>query len=67
MAETDSQPSPAAVPAPAPVSATSALMPRIALGLAVLALGSSALLWQQLQATRKELARRSTDSATAAT
>jgi uroporphyrin-3 C-methyltransferase len=42
-------------------------MSRVALGLAVLALGSSALLWSQLQAARRELARHSTDTSTTAT
>ncbi len=42
--------------------AGSQLLPRIALGLALLALGGSTLLWLQLQSARKELARRSTDT-----
>lgn len=43
------------------------LMSRLALGLALLALGGSAMLWQQVQSARKELARRSTDTGTAVT
>ncbi|MEN9904792.1 MAG: hypothetical protein RLZZ555_1357 [Pseudomonadota bacterium] len=43
------------------------MLPRITLGLAVLALGGSVLLWQQLQTARRELARRSTDTSTAVT
>lgn len=40
-------------------------MPLLALGLALLALGGSSMLWLQLQSTRQELARRSTDAAAA--
>lgn len=39
-------------------------MPKLALGLALLAAGASATLWMQLQAVRKELARRSSDTGT---
>jgi uroporphyrin-3 C-methyltransferase len=42
-------------------------MPKLALGLALLAAGASATLWLQLQSVRKELARRSTDTGTAVT
>ncbi len=56
-------------PAPAqPVQpARGQLLPRIALGLALLALGGSTLLWLQLQSARKELARRSTDTVASVT
>ncbi len=69
MADTDS-PSPnssaAAASSPKPAR-LGGLLPRIALGLSVLALGGSVLLWQQLQTARRELARRSTDTSTAVT
>lgn len=39
-------------------------MPKLALGLALLAAAASATLWMQLQAVRKELARRSSDTGT---
>ena len=42
-------------------------MPKLALGIALLALSASVLLWQQLQSARKELARRSTDTGAAVT
>ena len=57
----------APVPAPAAAPASGTLMPKLALGLALLALSGSALLWQQLQSARKELARRSTDTGAAVT
>jgi len=66
MAETDSPISSGAVTA-APATVPSPWLPKLALGLAALALGSSALLWTQLQAARRELARHSTDTSTAAT
>ncbi|WP_333710262.1 uroporphyrinogen-III C-methyltransferase [Malikia spinosa] len=43
------------------------LLPKFALGLALLAAGASATLWLQLQAVRKELARRSSDTGTLVT
>lgn len=49
------------VPPPAPAAG---LMPKLALGLALLAAAASATLWMQLQAVRKELARRSSDTGT---
>ena len=42
-------------------------MPKLALGLALLAAAASATLWLQLQAVRKELARRSSDTGTLVT
>jgi uroporphyrin-III C-methyltransferase len=69
MADTDSQPvsGSAAANANAATQARpkATLLPKVALGLAVLALGGSLLLWQQLQSARRELARRSTDTGTA--
>lgn len=71
MADTDEKPvsGSAAVNAPAanPARLTASLLSRVTLVLAVLALGSSALLWQQLQSALRELARRSTDTGTAVT
>ena len=80
MADTDPHSSaggPAAPAASAPTASPTAaqpvqpapgqLMSRLALGLALLALGGSAMLWQQVQSARKELARRSTDTGTAVT
>ncbi|MYZ53868.1 hypothetical protein F5985_17485 [Malikia spinosa] len=60
---------PVALPAqPAlPPASSSGLMPKLALGLALLAAGASATLWLQLQAVRKELARRSSDTGTLVT
>jgi len=57
---------PVALPAqPAlPPASSGGLMPKLALGLALLAAGASAMLWMQLQAVRKELARRSSDTGT---
>lgn len=47
-----------------PPASSSGLIPKLALGLALLAAGASATLWLQLQAVRKELARRSSDTGT---
>ena len=60
---------PVALPAqPAlPPASSSGLLPKLALGLALLAAGASATLWLQLQAVRKELARRSSDTGTLVT
>lgn len=60
---------PVALPAqPAlPPASSSGLLPKFALGLALLAAGASATLWLQLQAVRKELARRSSDTGTLVT
>ncbi len=73
MADTDPQPvshgaaNASAATAISPARPQPALLARVTLGLAVLALGSSALLWQQLQSARRELARRSTDTGSAVT
>lgn len=59
---------PAALPAqPALPPSSGGLLPKFALGLALLAAGASATLWLQLQAVRKELARRSSDTGTLVT
>lgn len=60
---------PVALPAqPAlPPASSSGLLPKLALGLALLAAGASATLWLQLQAVRMELARRSSDTGTLVT
>lgn len=60
---------PVALPAqPAlPPASSGGLLPKFALGLALLAAGASATLWLQLQAVRKELARRSSDTGTLVT
>ncbi len=47
-----------------PPASSGSLLPKLALGLALLAAGASATLWLQLQAVRKELARRSSDTGT---
>lgn len=47
-----------------PPTSSGSLLPKLALGLALLAAGASATLWLQLQAVRKELARRSSDTGT---
>ena len=58
-------PQPAAPTLPAPPPArTAGLAPKLALGLALLAAAASVTLWMQLQAVRKELARRSSDTGT---
>jgi len=71
MADTDHKPVSGSAAANAtaanPARPKASLLPRVTLGLAVLALGSSLLLWQQLQSARRELARRSTDTGTAVT
>jgi uroporphyrin-III C-methyltransferase len=70
MADTDSPiltSSTAAASSSAQPARQGNMLPKIALGLAVLALGASALLWQELQTARRELARRSTDTGTAVT
>lgn len=73
MADPDLPPisNPAASPSPAPPTLSApppapagGLMPKLALGLALLAAAASATLWMQLQAVRKELARRSSDTGT---
>ena len=55
---------PPAAPAPTapPPAPAGGLVPKFALGLALLAAAASATLWMQLQAVRKELARRSSDT-----
>lgn len=54
---------PVALPAqPTLPPSSGGLLPKFALGLALLAAGASATLWLQLQAVRKELARRSSDT-----
>ena len=59
---------PVALPAqPALPPSSGGLLPKLALGLALLAAGASATLWLQLQAVRKELARRSSDTGTLVT
>ncbi|OGB72314.1 MAG: hypothetical protein A2486_00805 [Burkholderiales bacterium RIFOXYC12_FULL_65_23] len=59
---------PVALPAqPALPPSSGGLLPKFALGLALLAAGASATLWLQLQAVRKELARRSSDTGTLVT
>lgn len=59
---------PVALPAqPTLPPSSGGLLPKFALGLALLAAGASATLWLQLQAVRKELARRSSDTGTLVT
>lgn len=69
MADTDPKPvtgnATASTTVPTPARPGAALLPKVTLGLAVLALGVSVLLWQQLQSARRELARRSTDTGAA--